>query len=304
MFVRLEDRCSKLRVNLKERRLTVPVKKMIRFKLLLQSTNISILRVDHHPESDHTDPEEEICTQHAINFVEQGSFGLATGTENWTLSPGYVFLSQPGMVHRYAHHERMPSDVCVSVIYSGLLDERHQSKRPPRANTIPAAFAPTNRLAFLKFRLKQLERDSYDLALEDWVLEVVSAIGLSSRTRLYREAQLAWYGERVEAVRELFETCYAEPHTLASTARSVGMSPFQFARVFSELVGSPPHQYLLRVRLDRAVKMLLDGVPVTETCFDVGFSNLSHFTRSFRRKFGYPPSLARSAQAPLTMRNR
>lgn len=267
---------------------------MIRINPVVESTNISILRVDHQPETDHTDPEEEICTQFAINFVESGAFGLATEKESWMLSPGYVFLSRPGMIHRYTHNERMPSDICVSVIYSDLVD-RSYLESSSRTNRIPAAMAPTNRLAYLKLRLRQLERDSYALAMEDWALEVISAIGLSGRHRLYRERQLAWYAERVEAVRELFETHYAEPHTLASVARSVGMSAFQFARVFSELAGSPPHQYLLRVRLDRAAKMLLDGKSVTETCFDVGFSNLSHFTRSFQRKFGCPPSLARSA---------
>ena len=88
-----------------------------------------------------------------------------------------------------------------------------------------------------------------------------------------------------------------EQHSLASLARSVGMSPFQFARVFRELTGCPPHKYLLKVRLDRASRMLLDGKSVTETCFDAGFSNLSHFTRSFRRQFGCAPSSFKSRGA-------
>ena len=77
------------------------------------------------------------------------------------------------------------------------------------------------------------------------------------------------------------------------------MSPFQFARVFSELAGMPPHQYLLRVRLDRAAEILLDGKSVTETCFEVGFSNLSHFTRSFQRRFGCKPSLMKSGRGAI-----
>jgi AraC-like DNA-binding protein len=115
--------------------------------------------------------------------------------------------------------------------------------------------------------------------------------------RLYRVSQLKWYAERVEAARETLEALYWEQHSLASLAASVGMSPFQFARVFRELTGYPPHKYLLKARLDRASRMLLGGKSVTETCFEVGFSNLSHFTRSFRGRFGCAPSSFKSRGA-------
>jgi AraC-like DNA-binding protein len=39
--------------------------------------------------------------------------------------------------------------------------------------------------------------------------------------------------------------------------------------------------------------MLRDGEPVTTTCYAVGFGNLSHFIRSFRRRFGTAPSAVR-----------
>jgi AraC-like DNA-binding protein len=55
-------------------------------------------------------------------------------------------------------------------------------------------------------------------------------------------------------------------------------------------MGVSPYGYLLRRRLEAAGKLLKDGASVTEACFAVGFNNLSHFTRSFRRHFGVEPS--------------
>jgi AraC-like DNA-binding protein len=265
---------------------------MIRLKHLVQSSLVSVLRLDHYADSDHSDPEAEPCTNYAINIVESGSFGLETGKQSWRLSPGCVFLSQPGAVHRYTHHERTPSDVCLSVIYSETFIRNSTSGDNLVTASIPAVISPTNRFAFLKFQITQITNDGCALALEDWACELISTIrvGLPRESRLYRQRQLSWYAERVQAIRELFELRYAESHTLTSVARSVGMSPYQFARVFSQLAGLPPHQYLLSVRLERAAEMLLDGKSVTETCFDVGFSNLSHFTRSFQRRFGCRPS--------------
>ena len=264
---------------------------MIRIKHLIRGRHLSILRLDHQPHTDHRDPEEEICSNYAVNFVEGGSFGLAANGKRWLLSCGYVFLSQPGAVHRYSHDEKFPSDVCLSVVCSPTLAEEISAED----YFVPASSAvisPTNRLAFLKLRLERLADDDYAFGLEDLAYELFSVIrsGPLNTNCVYRERQLLWYAERIEAILDIFNKRYADAHSLTSVARSVGMSPFQFARVFSELVGTPPHRYLLSVRLDRALQMLLDGKSVTETCFDVGFSNLSHFTRSFQRRFGVVPS--------------
>ena len=265
---------------------------MNRLEYLFRGPQVSVTRFDHQPESVHLDPEEEVCRDYALHFVEAGSFRLDTQGKSWVLSRGAVFISRPGAVHRYSHQENKPSDVCVSVVYShgffgGTGDDDH-----PLTPGVPAAFAPTNRLAFLKLRLMKLAAVADAFALESLACELISAIrsGSDDEGSLHRARQLKWYAERVEAVRHLLETRFAETHTLASLAEFVGMSPFQFARVFRELTGEPPHRYLLRVRLERASRMLLDGKPVTETCFEVGFSNLSHFTRSFRRRFGRAPS--------------
>lgn len=67
------------------------------------------------------------------------------------------------------------------------------------------------------------------------------------------------------------------------------MSTFHFARLFAELAGTPPHRYLLRVRLDEAARGLRQGASVTDACFASGFQNLSYFIRAFRQRFGISP---------------
>jgi len=262
---------------------------MIRTQHLIRGPQLSILRFDHQPDTDHTEMDEEVCSNYSINFVEDGSFGLAVKKQRWLLSSGYVFFSQPGAVHRYSHQERIPTDVCLSVIYSGTLADEITHFV---SDDSPAVISPANRLAFLKLKLTRLLSDECAFTLEDWASELISAISPKRKNpnHLYGDRQLRWYAERVEAVRDLFKTRFAECHSLTSVAKSVGMSPFQFARVFSELAGSPPHQYLLTVRLNQAAEMIRNGKSVTETCFDVGFANLSHFTRSFQRRFGFTPS--------------
>src|SRR5204863_6223544 len=110
-------------------------------------------------------------------------------------------------------------------------------------------------------------------------------------------SQLDWYTQRVDAARQTIEHHYAAEHSLSALARGAAMSPFHFARVFRELTGVPPHRYLVHVRLTAAAAALREGASVTDTCFAVGFRNLSHFIHAFRQAYGLTPSaFARSAR--------
>ena len=79
-------------------------------------------------------------------------------------------------------------------------------------------------------------------------------------------------------------------HSLTSLATEARMSPFYFARVFSELVGEPPHRYLLRSRLRNAAGILHEGARVTEAAVKSGFADVNHFSKTFRRRYGVSPS--------------
>src|SRR5919199_198286 len=233
---------------------------MNRLECLFSNQKVSVTRFDHQPESAHLDPGEEVCRDYAIHFVEAGSFRLETEAGSWLLSPGAAFVSRPGAMHCYSHEEQRPSDVCVSVRFSHGFFAGACGVDDPLPPDVPDALAPSNRLSFLKLRLTNLTAAADALALETLACEMVSAVRSGGDCgRLYRARQLSWYAERVEAARETLEALYWEQHSLASLARSVGMSPFQLARVFRELTGCPPHKSLLKVRLDRASRMLLDG---------------------------------------------
>jgi AraC-like DNA-binding protein len=110
------------------------------------------------------------------------------------------------------------------------------------------------------------------------------------RRPLYRAHQLSWYASRVDHAKELMRAEFAEPLALSRMAREVGMSLYPFARLFAELEGVAPHRFLVGVRLQEAARRLRAGGRVTDVCFAVGFGSLSHFTTTFRRRFGMPPS--------------
>ncbi len=106
------------------------------------------------------------------------------------------------------------------------------------------------------------------------------------------------------AARELIDCDPTADHPLWHLSSQVGMSVFLFARVFRELIGMPPHRYLVHRRLCRARDLLRSGMPVTDVCYASGFNNLSHFINSFHAHFGVSPSKLTSLSSAPSVRRK
>lgn len=78
------------------------------------------------------------------------------------------------------------------------------------------------------------------------------------------------------------------------------MSPFHFHRAFRLAFNETPHDYLTRLRIERAKALLrTDALPVTQVCFEVGFSSLGSFSTKFTREVGCAPSRYRNSVRTL-----
>lgn len=275
-------------------------------ELGLTKTDLAeIFLLKHGPGSLNVEPRDSVCAFRGIHFLEENSFVLGFEKHNWLIEKGCAFLTETGRLHRYSHLRGVPPDTVLSVRFSaGLLDSMSRELPSIRFAELGSFLGRRNDLRFLRWRLDRLPEQCRDFALDEWVIDLVIATYLNTGRRAsghFSDVQLAWYAERIDAARELLVKRYAEEHRLRALARSVAMSTFQFARIFRELVGFAPHQYLLNVRYRAALQMLLEGASVTDACFQSGFSNISHFTREFRARFGHPPSSVRTWPRHLRM---
>ena len=95
----------------------------------------------------------------------------------------------------------------------------------------------------------------------------------------------------VDIVAEYTRTHLADMITLDGLAGAVSLSPYHFARSFRATTGMTPHAFVTEHRLMVARDRLLRGdTSVTGIAVSVGFSNISHFRRLFRRRYGLAPA--------------
>lgn len=97
----------------------------------------------------------------------------------------------------------------------------------------------------------------------------------------------------VQSIRvvDLIEANLSENITLDELARVAGMSPFHFSRRFKATFGIAPHGYVIRARVAKAQKMLRHRkIPQKIIALECGFSDQSHFCRTFRKIAGGSPN--------------
>ncbi len=89
---------------------------------------------------------------------------------------------------------------------------------------------------------------------------------------------------RVASVISHIENHYQDPITLGSLAGLAHMSPNQLLRVFRQATDLSPIDYLIRFRVNKARKLLLEtDWSITDIAFRVGFTDSNYFTRQFRK---------------------
>lgn len=91
---------------------------------------------------------------------------------------------------------------------------------------------------------------------------------------------------------EFLEQNYMNDLSMEDIAYYTGRSLATFKRDFKKVSELSPQKWLIRRRLEAAHRMISSGTKrVTEACFDVGFKNLSHFSKVYKDFYGVAPTM-------------
>lgn len=90
--------------------------------------------------------------------------------------------------------------------------------------------------------------------------------------------------------------------SVGSLAKLLCMSASTLRRRIYNEHRCSPKEWLVERRLARATALLHEGTPVKVVAFSLGYKQLSHFSRDYRRRYGHPPSQALKREAQLLER--
>jgi AraC family transcriptional regulator len=222
-----------------------------------------------------------------INLVLEGTYTEICGRRTRTRGPSTLALHPSGEVHadhwygrggRVFHIEIHPSRLEQVRACSTILDSPidFQSGLP----------------IWLATRLYQehLRNDGISsLVMEGLALEVLSECSRHS-TGEPEPKSPHW----LKSVQELLQNRFAENLTHEVIAAAAGIHPVHLARVFRQRCKCTVGEYVRRLRVEFAARQLIaTDEPPARIAFDAGFSDQSHFTRTFKRQTGMTPAAFR-----------
>ncbi|MBA4244821.1 AraC family transcriptional regulator [Ectopseudomonas hydrolytica] len=97
--------------------------------------------------------------------------------------------------------------------------------------------------------------------------------------------------ERINRAVDYIFQHYAQDLCQEEVAEHLGMTPSYFSRFFKQATGRGFVEFVNRLRVSKSCELLSKSEkPVTEVCFESGFSNISNFNRRFQQLKGMTPS--------------
>lgn len=95
---------------------------------------------------------------------------------------------------------------------------------------------------------------------------------------------------RLKRAKEFMDDCLSGPVDLDKISDIAAFSRFHFLRLFKDIYGITPHQYLTERRIIRAKELLIaKDTSVTDVCFEVGFQSVGSFSSLFQKTTGFSP---------------
>lgn len=252
------------------------------------------------------------------------------GSARWRTDDGEFFVDETsllvlnhGQPYSLEVASRTPVETCCLFFRPGFVESVYRSRvashdelldDPQPGASLPPTFPPG--LIFegqpLLARVRRIHRELSFGALRasapgpvasTWLeTEVLLAANelVEVNSRLQREAarvpraRAATRSEtykRLRRARDFMHGHCGEPLSLSEIARAASLSTYHFHRLFTKTFHERPHEYLTRLRLDRACRLLRrDDLSVTEVCLDSGFESLGSFSALFHRRTGLSPS--------------
>ncbi len=115
---------------------------------------------------------------------------------------------------------------------------------------------------------------------------LLSLLENASTMELFDSPESRLFSHAVNCMKDNLCTSLSVPEL----AKMCNVSVSGIKRIFDKYAGISVHKYFLKLKLQRAVELLMQGETVSETSLALGFSSQAYFTKAFQREMGSSPS--------------
>jgi AraC family transcriptional regulator len=236
---------------------------------------------------------------YTIALVTDGNFQYRTAQGSALMTPGSLLLGNQGASFECGH-QHSQGDRCLAFHFSPEVLEsvvatvpgaRRPALEVPRLPPVPSV------LAVLAGAQALRDEGGAPEQFRELALGVAAAVctALQANASRSRRSPTLRDERRVAAALRRIEAQQDMRLSVDELAAEAAVSPFHFLRIFEQVVGVTPGQYMLRTRLRRAaVRLRRTSDSISAIALECGFGDLSTFNRQFRRAMAMTPGAYRA----------
>ena len=210
---------------------------------------------------------------HLIHYVEEGTGTLYVGGETYRVRRGQAFVIRRFEDATYTADSEKPWEY-VWFGFNGNLADRLFGLE---GHVFDISGKPFSRL-----RALNEQGDTKEL--------VAAALGHMMLADLLSGKSLP-RTNYVKQTQDTISSLYMTDISVAEIAEGLGLDRRYLSRIFRRDTGMTVMDYLIKVRMEEAKRLLLTGLSVSRVAELVGYNDSFYFSKSFKRYFGTPPSM-------------
>jgi AraC family transcriptional regulator len=215
------------------------------------------------------------------------------------VAPGQIVFCPRKEWHNIRWDERI-SVLSIRIPDSALVEAAHERLTDRSLEIVPRQLVTDDRLTHLLFALDAERARGYSAGklFVDGIEAAVANILLTSFNTFAPRSISGKGGMAPRLLRRVIEFMHANIDKqigLKDLADCAGLSLSHFSFQFRASTNQSPHQYMLRLRIERSKELLADSrFSVLDVGLEVGFRNQQHFATVFKTSVGVPPSVYRT----------
>ena len=210
------------------------------------------------------------------------------------LQPGSISIIEPGIVHSNKPWNLVRRH--LRSLYLGkeffLYLEKLFMGETKGELTLPTSVIENRKCWQLAILLHEAIINNQDqLLVEELILSLFSKLKMLQFGEVISRGISDNSSSSIKNIVEFMRAGSSDDISLDKLAEIARCTSYHVIRLFRNQVGMSPHAYLVQLRLERARELIDSGQGIAEAALLAGFSDQSHLTRSFKKRYGLTPGL-------------
>jgi AraC-like DNA-binding protein len=237
---------------------------------------------------------DHIHNSHVLWLNSEGGEQYKMNGCTTTLQPGCLSIIEPGIVH--SNNSLDPTKRHLRSLY---LDkeffsylEKLVTGESRRDFNLPTSVIENYQCWRAAILLHEAIFNNHDqLWVDELIVSIFTRIEKLQFRKINCRESSGNSGYRLKNLVEFMRTKVSDDISLEDLAEIARCTSYHVIRLFRNRVGMSPHAYLIQLRLEKARELIDRGQSIADAALLAGFSDQSHLTRRFKKRYGLTPGL-------------